>query len=70
MCDFRGTKWLLQWQNFRRVYLYAVTEAMKSIILKHRRILLNDETRTRFNINERDVIAAATLPELDDAYTR
>lgn len=65
-----GTKWLLQWQNFRRLYLYAVTEAMKSIILKHRRILLNDDTRSRFNINERDVIAAATLPELDDAYTR
>lgn len=65
-----GTKWLLQWQNFRRVYLYAVTEAMKSIILKHRRILLNDDTKSRFTINERDVISAATLPELDDAYTR
>lgn len=65
-----GTKWLLQWQNFRRVYLYAMTEALKSIILKHRHILLSDEAKQRHSLNEREIVAAATLPELDDAYTR
>ncbi|XP_075219349.1 abhydrolase domain-containing protein 2 isoform X2 [Lycorma delicatula] len=66
----QGTKWLLQWQNFRRFYLYAMTEAMKSIVLKHRHILLSDEAKQRYALNEREIIAAATLPELDDAYTR
>ncbi|XP_059220454.1 abhydrolase domain-containing protein 2 isoform X2 [Stomoxys calcitrans] len=65
-----GTKWLLNWQNFRRFYLYVMTENMKNIILKHRHILLSEECRQRHNLNERDIIAAATLPELDEAYTR
>jgi abhydrolase domain-containing protein 2 len=66
----RGTKWLLNWQNFRRFYLYVMTETMKSIILKHRRVLLHDDVKQRWSLNEREIIAAATLPELDDAYTR
>uniref|UniRef100_A0A224XDK5 Putative abhydrolase domain-containing protein 2-like isoform x2 n=1 Tax=Panstrongylus lignarius TaxID=156445 RepID=A0A224XDK5_9HEMI len=66
----RGTKWLLQWQNFRRIYLYAMTEAMKSIILRHRNILMSEYVKKNHNINEKEVISAATLPELDDAYTR
>lgn len=66
----RGTNWLLNWQNFRRLYLYAMTEAVKGIILKHRHILLSEESKTNFSLNERDVISAATLPDLDDAYTR
>ncbi|XP_075152721.1 abhydrolase domain-containing protein 2 isoform X2 [Haematobia irritans] len=65
-----GTKWLLNWQNFRRFYLYVMTENMKNIILKHRHVLLSEECRQRHNLNERDIIAAATLPELDEAYTR
>ncbi|XP_034128968.1 abhydrolase domain-containing protein 2 isoform X1 [Drosophila guanche] len=65
-----GTKWLLNWQNFRRFYLYIMTENVKSIILRHRHILLSDEVKTRHNLIEREIIAAATLPELDEAYTR
>ncbi|XP_036328056.1 abhydrolase domain-containing protein 2 isoform X1 [Rhagoletis pomonella] len=65
-----GTKWLLNWQNFRRFYLYVMTENVKSIILKHRHVLLSDEVKARHNLNEREIIAAATLPELDEAYTR
>lgn len=65
-----GTKCLLNWQNFRRLYLYIMTENMKSIILKHRQVLLSDESIQRHNLNEREIIAAATLPELDEAYTR
>ncbi|KAK9500693.1 hypothetical protein O3M35_001911 [Rhynocoris fuscipes] len=66
----RGTKWLLQWQNFRRIYLYAMTEAMKAIILKHRNKLMSENAKLMYNICEKDVISAATLPELDEAYTR
>lgn len=66
----RGTKWLLNWQNFRRFYLYVMTESMKSIILRHRHVLLHEDVKRHYNLNEREIIAAATLPELDDAYTR
>ncbi|XP_063701745.1 abhydrolase domain-containing protein 2 [Culicoides brevitarsis] len=65
-----ATQWLLKWQNFHRFYLYVLTENVKSIILKHRHILLCDEMKTRCDLNERDIVAAATLPELDEAYTR
>lgn len=47
-----------------------MTENVKNIILKHRHVLLSDEVKTRFGLNEREIIAAATLPELDEAYTR
>lgn len=38
--------------------------------MKHRSVLLSDEVKRRFGLNEREIAAAATLPELDDAYTR
>lgn len=47
-----------------------MTENMKSIILRHRNILLSDETKNKHKLNEHEIISAATLPELDDAYTR
>jgi len=61
---------LLSWQNFRRVYLYVLTEAVRNIILKHRYILLTKQTKEKLLLQEKDVIAAATLPELDDVFTR
>jgi hypothetical protein len=67
---FRGTKWLLMWHNFRRFYLYAMTENMKSIVLRHRKVLLSEDMRKKHKLNERDIFSAATLPELDEAYTR
>lgn len=66
----RGTKCLLNWQNFRRFYLYIMTENVKAIIMRHRAVLLHDDVKTRCRLNERDIAAAATLPELDEAYTR
>ena len=65
-----GTKFLLNWQNFRRFYLYIMTESVKNIILKHKNILLSEEVKQKYNLNEWDIISAATLPELDEAYTR
>lgn len=47
-----------------------MTESVKNIIMKHRSILLSEDVKSRCQLNERDIIAAATLPELDEAYTR
>lgn len=47
-----------------------MTESVKSIILRHRHVLLSEDVKQRYKLNEREIIAAATLPELDDAYTR
>lgn len=69
-CAIESTKWLLNWQNFRRFYLYVMTESMKTIILRHRHALLNEDAKQKFKLNEHEIISAATLPELDDAYTR
>lgn len=69
-CALEGTKWMLNWQNFRRFYLYVMTENMKNIILKHRHVLLTEEVKSYHKLNEHEIISAATLPELDDAYTR
>lgn len=43
---------------------------MKNIILRHRHILLAEDVRERHMLNEHEIVSAATLPELDDAYTR
>lgn len=50
--------------------MYVMTENMKTIIMKHRHVLLSEEVKTRYSLNEREIISAATLPELDEAYTR
>lgn len=68
--DCSATQFLLKWQNFQRFYLYVLTENVRGIIMKHRKVLLSDEVKRRFGLNEREIVAAATLPELDDAYTR
>lgn len=38
--------------------------------MKHRHVLLSDEIKRTYKLNEREIAAAATLPELDEAYTR
>lgn len=47
-----------------------MTENVKNIILRHRHILLSEDIRTNYNLIEHEIISAATLPELDEAYTR
>lgn len=61
---------LLEWKGFRRLYLYAMTEAMKSIIRRWQRFLFTDDIKRKIGVNERQVLNAATLNELDDLYTR
>lgn len=47
-----------------------MTENMKNIILRHRKILLSEDVKKRYGLTEHEIISAATLPELDEAYTR
>lgn len=43
---------------------------MKNIILRHRKVLLSEDVKNRHNLSEHEIVSAATLPELDEAYTR
>merc|ERR1711936_969062 len=61
---------LLEWKGFRRLYLYAMTEALKSIIRRWQKFLFSDDVKRKIGVNERQVLNAATMNELDDLYTR
>lgn len=47
-----------------------MTENMRSVIIRHKEALLTEEVKRRYNVDERRVLSAATLPELDEVYTR
>jgi abhydrolase domain-containing protein 2 len=47
-----------------------MTESVKNIILRHKNVLLSEEVKRRHKLNEKDIVSAGTLPELDEAYTR
>ncbi len=67
----RVAKYLLQWENFRRLYLFVMTENMRGILRRWQRHLFPSEAWKReHRIVERDVWSAATMLELDDVYTR
>lgn len=61
---------LLEWKGFRRLYIYAMTENMKSIIRRWHNALFTEEIKKKIGITERQVYSSATLLELDDIYTR
>ncbi|CAH2104887.1 unnamed protein product [Euphydryas editha] len=62
--------YLLQWQNFRRFYLYIMTDNYRNIITRHKRMLLSPELKSRYNLDENMIVSAGTLPDLDEAYSR
>ncbi|XP_050675606.1 abhydrolase domain-containing protein 2 isoform X2 [Leptidea sinapis] len=62
--------YLLQWQNFRRLYLYVMTDNYRNIITRHKRSLLSADMKSRFNLDEQMIVSAGTLPDLDEAYSR
>lgn len=47
-----------------------MTESVKNIILRHKHVLLSEDVKQRHGLIEKDIVSAATLPELDEAYTR
>jgi len=66
----RCTKYLLSWSNFRRFYLYVMTENMKRLLMAHHQHVLHDDVKSKYQLNERQIMSAAILPEFDEAYTR
>merc|ERR1712121_365517 len=61
---------LLEWKGFRRLYVYAMTENMKSIIRRWSSALFTEDVKRKLGVTERQVFNSATLQELDDVYTR
>ena len=61
---------LLQWENFRRLYFFAMTENMRAILRRWQKQLFPEELKQSKDINEKAVWAAATLQDLDNAYTK
>ena len=61
---------MLLWANFRRFYLYVMTENMKRVLMAHQQLVLTEEVKTRYQLCERSIFSAASLPEFDEAYTR
>lgn len=60
----------MKWENFRRLYLYVMTENVKQIIRKHKHVLLSEDVKKKYDISESEVQYALTLPDLDEVYTR
>jgi hypothetical protein len=58
------------WEGFRRLYLFAMTENMRGILRRWQKQLFTDQIKRDFDINERSVWSAATMVEVDEAYTR
>lgn len=47
-----------------------MTESVRNIILRHKHVLLSKKMKQKHNLNEKEIISAATLLEIDDAYTK
>lgn len=47
-----------------------MTENMKRVLMAHQQLVLTEEVKARYQLCERSILSAATLPEFDDAYTR
>ncbi|XP_040565520.1 abhydrolase domain-containing protein 2 [Lepeophtheirus salmonis] len=66
----RASKYMLDWEGFRRLYLFAMTENMKAILRRWQKQLFTEQIKREKCINEKDVWYSATLVDLDDSYTR
>ena len=60
----RAMSLLLEWKGFRRIYLYAMTEAMKSVIRRWQRILFTDEVKRKTTLLESGAVAAGPVERL------
>jgi len=61
---------LLGWSNLGRIYLFSMTENMRGVIVRNKDVLLTEEVCRKHNVDEKKVYTAATLPDLDEHYTR
>ena len=61
---------MLGWEGFRRFYFFIMTENMRTILRTYQKQLFTEEVKQKYEINERAIWSAASLVELDEAYTR
>ena len=54
----------------RRVKDSCDGERNEKIKMAHHQLVLSEEVKSRYQLCERSILSAATLPEFDDAYTR
>lgn len=66
----KASQLLLEWEGFRRLYLFVMTENFRAIMRRWQKELFPEAIKKEKGINERSVLAAATLFELDDVYNR
>jgi len=66
----KASEMLLDWEGFRRLYLYVMTENMRTLLRRWQKELFPEWLKREKGINERSVWAAATLIEMDEAYNR
>ena len=61
---------MLLYEGGRRLYLFAMTENMRHLMRRWQKELFPEDLKREKGIVERDIWSAATLYELDDAYSR
>jgi len=61
---------MLLYEGGRRLYLYAMTYNMQYLMRRWQKTLFPEDLKREKGIVERDIWSAATLYELDDAYSR
>jgi len=66
----KASEMLLDWEGFRRLYLFVMTENMRTLLRRWQKELFPENLKKEKGINERSVWAAATLIEMDEAYNR
>jgi len=66
----KASKLMLEWEGLRRLYLFVMTENFRAIMRRWQKELFPETLKREKGINERSALAAATLFELDDVYTR
>jgi len=65
-----ASQMLLEWEGFRRLYMFVMTENLRGIIRRWQKELFPEYLKTQLGISERSVLGASTVIELDDVYTR
>lgn len=66
---FRLAETLITWRNFGLVYTYILTKKIKDLVRRHKNVLLSDDIKKRYNIDEEEIFTSKTFLEFDEVYT-
>ncbi|KAJ8311676.1 hypothetical protein KUTeg_011031, partial [Tegillarca granosa] len=61
---------LLDWHHMRRAYVYVMTAHQKTLLKHHHDVLLNEEVKQKYGLDEDKIMASTSLLELDEQYSR